>query len=282
MGTGMGKRSGTAFPLLQASPVKHDKKNSAGLFRPNTGPEGFVRGFCSGADELPIIRSYVATEANVTLTLQEAARRLNAGGVLLYPTETFFGIGCRADNDEAVQRIFACKKRSLTMPLPVILGSREQLALIACPGQELHDDLASLACFWPGPLTLLLPARKELPETLTGGTGNIAARVSSHPAARALALACGFPIVSSSANISGRPAVTSIIDLDPELLASLDSGTDGILDEAPAPGGGEASTIVQPLGGRRLHVLRKGALPLENLEKVGFTFLTSSPSEAHA
>ena len=221
-------------------------------------------------------------EASVILTLQEAARRLNRGGVILYPTETFFGIGCRADNAEAVLRVFRCKKRSLSMPLPVILGSLDQLHLVACPDEGTAGDLAGLAAFWPGPLTLLLPARADLPEALTGGSGKIAARVSSHPAARAMAKACGFPVVSSSANISGRQAVTRVQDLDPELLQSLRADLDGVLDEPPVPGGGKASTIVEPLGGRRLRVLRTGALPPADLEAAGFSLLSSDLHEVHA
>ena len=211
----------------------------------------------------------------MTLSLQEAARRLRLGGVILYPTETFFGIGCRADNAEAVLRVFHCKRRSLSMPLPVILGSVEQLALVALPDPALADDMSALARFWPGPLTLLLPARPELPEALTGGSGKIAARISSHPAARALAEESGFPIVSSSANISGRKAVTAASDLDPELLRSLMPETDGVLDEPPAPGGGQASTIVEPQGNRNLRLLREGALPLTDLRQAGFHILTS-------
>ena len=217
----------------------------------------------------------------MTLSLQEATRRLRLGGVILYPTETFFGIGCRADNAEAVLRVFHCKRRSLSMPLPVILGSFEQLALVAIPAPALADDMSALARFWPGPLTLLLPARPELPEALTGGSGKIAARISSHPAARALAEQSGFPIVSSSANISGRKAVTAAPELDPELLLSLMPETDGVLDEPPAPGGGEASTIVEPLGSRNLRLLREGALPLADLRQAGFHILNPH-SEVHA
>lgn len=201
------------------------------------------------------------------------------GGLLIYPTETFFGIGCRADDEAAVVRVFRCKRRSLSMPLPVILGSAEQLGLVACPGPELAGDLDILSRFWPGPLTLLLPVVSGLPEALTGGSGRIAARVSSHPAARELALACGFPIVSTSANISGRPAVTSADALDAELVASLNPETDGVFDALPAPGGGEASTIVEPLGHRRLRLLRQGALPVSSLEDAGFTLLTNSSKD---
>lgn len=198
---------------------------------------------------------------------------MRLGGVILYPTETFFGIGCRADMAEAVLRVFQYKHRSPSMPLPVILGSMEQLELVACPSAETGADLALLSRFWPGPLTLLLPARTSLPEALTGGSGHIAVRVSSHPAARALALACGFPIVSTSANISGRNAVADVRQLDDELLSALRDGVDGVYDAPPAPAGGEASTIAEPVGGRRLRILREGALPLARLEEAGFHIL---------
>ena len=204
----------------------------------------------------------------------EAARGMVQGGLAVYPTETFFGIGCRADRGDAVLRVFEAKRRKADMPLPVILGSAEQLELVAAPGPSLASDLGELAAFWPGPFTLLLPVRSGLPEALTGGTGRIALRVSSHPAARSLATACGFPIVSSSANISGRPPVTQAYELDPELIAFLRPGLDGVLappPPSPVPGGGLASTIVEPLGSRRLLVRREGALPLSQLADSGFT-----------
>ena len=204
----------------------------------------------------------------------EAARGMGRGGLAAAPTETFFGLGCRADRADAVLRVFEAKRRKADMPLPVILGSAEQLELVAAPGPSLASDLADLSSFWPGPFTLLLPVRPGLPEALTGGTGRIALRVSSHPAARALAMACGFPIVSSSANISGRPPVTQAHELDPELIAFLRPGLDGVLappPPSPAPGGGLASTIAEALGGRRLLVRREGALPLARLEEAGFS-----------
>ena len=82
--------------------------------------------------------------------------------------------------------------------------------------------------------------------------------------------------------MDGRPAVTRAADLDPELLRALRPDEDGVLDEPPAPGGGEASTIVAPEGGRRLRVIRKGALPLSALEQAGFSLLSSSLTEVRA
>jgi len=205
---------------------------------------------------------------------RHAADCLAEGGLAVYPTETFFGIGCRADRACAVLRVFEAKRRKADMPLPVILASLDQLGLVAAPSPAIEADLEALAAFWPGPFTLLLPARPDLPEALNGGTGRIALRVSSHPAARALAKACGFPIVSSSANISGRAPVTQAGALDPELLAFLRPGLDGVLappPPSPEPGGGLASTIVEPLGARRLLLLREGALPTSRLAEAGFT-----------
>ena len=206
----------------------------------------------------------------------EAARGMMQGGLAVYPTETFFGLGCRADRADAVLRIFEAKRRKADMPLPVILGSAEQLELVAAPASSLASALADLSAFWPGPFTRLLPARSGLPEALTGGTGRIALRVSSHPAARALAEVCGFPIVSSSANISGRPPVTKVEELDPELLDFLRPGIDGVLappPPSPGPGGGLASTIVEALGARRLLVRREGAFPLAKLAEAGFSLI---------
>lgn len=212
----------------------------------------------------------------MSLSFTSAVIRLNSGGVIIYPTETFFGIGCRADHAEAVSRIFRYKKRSFSMPLPVILGNLSQLPLVASPSPSICADIEKLFPFWPGPLTLLLPASAILPSLLTANTGKIAVRISSHPVAKALAESCGFPIVSTSANISGENAVTSSRALSSELLESMRPDADGVLDLPPAPPGGMASTIIEPKGSCTLAILRKGALSLEALEHAGFALLPST------
>ncbi|WP_298068456.1 L-threonylcarbamoyladenylate synthase [uncultured Mailhella sp.] len=205
------------------------------------------------------------------LSLPDAVRALNAGGIIIYPTETFFGIGCRADSEEALLRVFQIKRRPLGKPLPLILGSQTQLALAVSVPDALAGDVEDLVRFWPGPLTLLLPAKDGLPAPLTAGTGVIAVRMSPHPVAQALAKQCGFPVVSTSANVSERPPVTSAAALDPDLLAALDPRRDGVIDLPPAPSGAQASTIVRPLGGRRLELCRKGAFSALRLRETGFT-----------
>lgn len=187
---------------------------------------------------------------------------LRQGGVIIYPTETFFGIGCRVLDAAAVDRIYAVKSRSTQLPLPVLGDSLEQLALVAA----LPDAVAVLLDrFWPGPLTLLVPAREEVPDAVTAGTGNIAVRISSHETARKLACAAGQPIVSSSANISRHSPVTQAADLSPELTSQVD----GIVLSGRQPTGGLPSTIVEWHEGE-LVLRRRGAVSENALRAAGF------------
>lgn len=197
------------------------------------------------------------------VSVQRAAELMLDGHPVIFPTETFFGLGSRALDVDATARVFRAKRRSTVRPLPLILGEWEQLDLVAKAPEEI---LPLLHEFWPGPLSFIFPARLRVPDILTGGTGRVAIRLSSHPIARALAQAVGEPITASSANISGTPAVTQVADLDPELCASVK----GILDEPPSPAGGLPSTLVEFLGDNRLRVLRKGAIPLSRLTSAGF------------
>lgn len=187
------------------------------------------------------------------------------GGVLIYPTETFFGIGCSVCDAKAVAKVYAAKHRAARLPLPVLGANLEQLLRVA----EFPSGVEALAQrFWPGPLTLLLPARPCVPESITAGTGRIAVRVSSHPVARGLALAAGSALAASSANISGRPAVTSVQALDAELVAAVDA----VLDGAPLPSGGLPSTLARLDADnvRILRILRAGAVSAAALEAAGY------------
>lgn len=198
--------------------------------------------------------------------VRRAAELMLDGHAVIFPTETFFGLGSRALDADATARVFRAKHRSTVRPLPLILGEWDQLDLVAkVPG----DIVSLLREFWPGPLSVIFPARLRVPDILTGGTGRVAVRLSSHPVARALAQAVGEPITASSANISGRPAVVSVSELDKELCASVS----GILDEPPAPSGGMASTLVEFVDNRHFRVLREGAIPLELLLKTGFELI---------
>ncbi|HEX9052517.1 MAG TPA: L-threonylcarbamoyladenylate synthase, partial [Anaeromyxobacter sp.] len=134
-----------------------------------------------------------AIEARV----REAARLLRRGGVVAYPTETFYGLGALARDGAAVDRLARAKGRPDGKPLPLLAADRAQVGEVAVIG----PDAARLAeAFWPGPLTLVLPARPGLPEAITAGTGTVGIRVPGGEIARALARAAGGAIVATSAN----------------------------------------------------------------------------------
>ncbi len=207
------------------------------------------------------------------LGLEEAAACLARGGVVIFPTETLYAIGCRADKGRACARICEIKGRPGGSPLPLLAAGQEQAAR-AARLEEAPRRL--LDAFWPGPLSLLLPALPGVAPQARNGAGLAALRVTSHPLAARLASLAGFALTASSANFSGAAPAARAEDLDPALLAALalSGGETGLLAAATPgeePGGGPPSTLVQPLpGARALRLLRAGAVSAEALEAAGF------------
>ncbi len=187
--------------------------------------------------------------------VREAAELLRRGGVVADPTETFYGLGALARDAGAVERLARVKGRPDGKPLPLLAADRaqvEEVALLGPSAARLAD-----AC-WPGPLTLVLPARPGLAEAITAGTGTVGIRVPGGEIARALAAAAGGAIVATSANLSGEPPPASADALAPALVARLD----GVLDGGRTPGG-LPSTVVEPVADADVRVVREGAVPLE-------------------
>ncbi len=222
------------------------------------------------------------------MDLAQAARFLRAGGVLIFPTETFYGMGCLAAHAEAVARVYQLKCRPVHKPLPLLAAHAAQVDDVA----ELAAMPKGLAAFWPGPLTVLLPARACLPQARVNAEGQVAVRVTPHPLAAQLAVEAGGALTASSANLSGGEAVRSPQQLAPALLDALRhaaqempisaSGKDllqnqqPILLGGPPPAGGLPSTVVEPLGCAkdgtgRLRMLRAGAVSVAELVAAGFT-----------
>ena len=205
------------------------------------------------------------------LEIEAASKALREGGAVIYPTETFYGIGCNALNPDAIGGVYALKRRPYGLPLPVIVGEISQVHTVAKhifpAAQRLMDT------FWPGPLSIIFPATPEVPDLLTAGTGCIAVRLSPHPATVALCCASGLVLTSSSANISGRPPAMKRDELDPELA----DGVAGIYDSLPLPSGGLPSTIVDvlPRGGEEgvLRILREGVVSAQALRDAGFVVI---------
>jgi L-threonylcarbamoyladenylate synthase len=155
-----------------------------------------------------------------------AAEIIRVGGVVAYPTETVYGLGALASHHEAMAHVYRLKHRARHKPLSILIRDPAQLEPLV---RALTPGTRSLmARFWPGPLTLLLPAAEHLPEILTAGTGRVGVRISSHPVARELVAAVGAPITATSANRSGAPSCRTseevLRQMDEELALILDGG----------------------------------------------------------
>ncbi len=187
------------------------------------------------------------------LTVEEAADVLRGGGIVAYPTETFYGLGALATDRAALARLGASKLRPEGKPLPLVAADEAQVATVASLSDPVARALA--ARFWPGPLTLVLPAVGTLDAAITAGTATVGVRVPGAALARALAQAAGGPIVSTSANVAGEPPVTRADHLAPALLGAID----GVVDGGETPGGLPSTVVVVERGGVRL--VRDGAVP---------------------
>lgn len=151
--------------------------------------------------------------------LREAARRLRQGQVIAYPTEAVYGLGCDPMNAAAVQRILTIKRRPLRKGLILIAADLNQLEDYIDPLDPIA--LASLLVGWPGPVTWLLPARRA-PRWLRGAHATLAVRVTAHPLAAALCRAWGGALVSTSANIGGRPPARGALAVRRRLGGQVD------------------------------------------------------------
>lgn len=168
-----------------------------------------------------------------TLSLEAAAALLRGGGVVAYPTEAVWGLGCDPMSRTAVERLLAIKQRPLDKGLILIASRVDQLDPLL-DWQALPDDRRiAVLDSWPAANTWIVPASADAPAWITGAHRGIAVRVSAHRQVIALCQAFGGPLVSTSANLSGRPAVTTREALDPSLLERLDGllpGATGGLD----------------------------------------------------
>lgn len=192
--------------------------------------------------------------------VREAAAAIASGGVVAFPTETVYGLGGDARNEEAVERIFAAKGRPSDNPLIVHLADAEGAAALVAAVSPLERRL--METFWPGPLTLVLPVKPNaVSSRVTAGLDTVAVRVPDHELARRLIAASGCPIAAPSANRSGRPSPTRA----QHVLEDLDGRIDGVLDGGPT-GIGLESTVVRVLDGA-IHVLRPGGITAEQLRE---------------
>lgn len=193
--------------------------------------------------------------------LHDAAAALRRGGLVAFPTETVYGLGANALDADAVAGVFRAKGRPADNPLIVHLADPSDLPRLA---RAVPPTAAALAeQWWPGPLTLVLDARPDVPAITTGGHATVGVRVPDHPVARALIAAAGVPVAAPSANRSGRPSPTSA----DHVIADLGGALDTIVDGGTCAVGVE-STVVDARGDHPI-VLREGAVTREDLAATG-------------
>jgi L-threonylcarbamoyladenylate synthase len=189
--------------------------------------------------------------------IAEAAERIRQGALVGFPTETVYGLGADASNDDAVALIFAAKGRPSEHPLIVHLASAAQVAEYASEVPAFAARL--IQAFWPGPLTLILPRRAGVASAAAGGQNSIGLRCPAHPVALALLQACGTGLAGPSANRFGRVSPTTALHVQEELGEDLP-----VLDGGPCAVGIE-STIVDCTRGQPV-LLRPGVLTRAQLE----------------
>lgn len=198
---------------------------------------------------------------NGAFDLEEPARALAAlerGETIVFPTETFYGLGADALNAAAVARLVEIKGRDPANPIPLIIADRKMLTAIAREVSPVADRLAR--AFWPGPLTLVLPAKPGLPAPLVNSAGEIGVRISSHPLAARLARELGRPITATSANPAGRAPARAVEEARGYFAGKIEIYLDGGRLGAP-----KGSTVVGVVG-TAPQLIRDGAIPFAEIE----------------
>lgn len=203
-------------------------------------------------------RVFVDPEAPQRDALQEAAKWIRLGGLVALPTDTLYGLAADPFRADAVTRLMAVKGRAAASALPLIAADADQIAARFGRLSPAGERLASK--FWPGPLTLLIPAPETLAHGVAAGTGRVGVRVPAHDVARAICRAADRPVTATSANRSGQPATA-----DPaEVERTLGEDVDLLIDAGPTPGGAP-STIVDVTGGAP-RLVRAGAVSWEDIQ----------------
>lgn len=192
--------------------------------------------------------------------LHEAAMEIRAGGVVVMPTETVYGLACDALNPSAVRKVFEIKGRPSDNPLIVHVASIDQAKSLVVQWSDTADKLAQ--AFWPGPLTLVLPKAPQVPGITTSGLSTVALRMPRHHVCRALLEATGVPLAAPSANVFMGLSPTRADHIDPEILVEVPI----ILDGGPCEIGLESTVL--DLTGENPRVLRPGAITRAEVQAV--------------
>ncbi len=193
------------------------------------------------------------------IILTRAAEIIAHGGIIAYPTETFYGLGADATNEKAIQKIFAIKGRNFKNPISLIIGQTDNIYPLVQDVPQTAQKL--MTAFWPGALTIVFLAANNVSPLLTAGSGKIGLRVSSHPGARGIIQRLKRPLTATSANLTGAPECTRAS----EVAEQIGDKIDAIIDLGNTPGT-KGSTIVD-VTCAPVAILREGAISRKIIEK---------------
>jgi len=199
------------------------------------------------------------TDNSEKKVLSRAAEILAGGGIIAYPTETFYGLGVDATNEKAIEKIFAVKGRDLKNPISLIIGKPDDIYPLVKNVPETAKIL--MAAFWPGALTIVFQASDKISPLLTAGSGKIGLRISSHPIALKIVQKLKKPLTATSANLSGTPECS----LASEVIKQIGDKIDAILDWGETQGG-KASTIIDVTCDPSV-ILREGTISRKIIEE---------------
>lgn len=190
----------------------------------------------------------------------QAIAALKRGELIVFPTETFYGLGADAFNEVAVEQVVSLKGRDPGSPIPIIIADRKMLKDVVTDVPPVAQKL--IGRFWPGPLTLVLPAEKNLPAPLLNRDGQVGVRISSHPLAASLTRELGHPITATSANLSGREPARTV----EEAMSYFSSKLEIFLNGGRL-GGSKGSTVVEVSSRGVLRIIREGEISSRELER---------------
>jgi L-threonylcarbamoyladenylate synthase len=193
-------------------------------------------------------------------SVTEAAQVILNGGVVIYPTETIYGLGANALEPKVVEKVYSIKERTKSNPILVLIPDRSALDELTLEVPEVADKLIS--AFWPGPLTIVFKAAPVISSILTAGSGKLGIRLSSDKFCSELLRICGIPITSTSANLSGEANPNSIAMINRKVLDGVDLIVDGGTLSSKVP-----STVVDVASGK-LELIREGAVPYTKILEI--------------
>lgn len=205
--------------------------------------------------------------------LKRAAEVARRGGLVAFPTETVYGLGTNAFDEGAVKRLFEVKRRPPDNPVSVLVSSVDQAKSLGYVNEMARKLMEE---FFPGPITVVMKAKRDVPKIVTAGTGKVAVRMPDHPIALKIVEFAGVPLATPSANVSGRPSPTKaehvLQDFEGKIDLLVDGGETGI---------GIESTVVDVT--EKPKILRLGAIPVEDIEEVlGEVEVVEAPSMKYA